>query len=251
MRIELVGLIASLTVMSCPLLMPPSVPPALLLRKPSSVDGGGQHFGLACAGNRHLAAEDEGGHAGHAHFAGQRVFAHDQRRVLIAFQQAGDFHPVHAAEIGNVGQDAGVADILAILETGDEQAFHHIVLDARRFGPMHQAVGIERVGPPADGGEIERNAFLFALGGDDGVHFGDLAAVAELGLHIGIAGHAFGGDTGVQPEGPPFHIKGDMRTHGQRPCQTALADEAPGTNGVGNHINLHGKTSRQWLAHVV
>ena len=34
LRIELVGLMAMLTVMSCPVEMPPSTPPALLLAKP-------------------------------------------------------------------------------------------------------------------------------------------------------------------------------------------------------------------------
>ena len=37
LRMELVGLMAMLTSMSCPVLMPPSTPPALLLAKPSGV----------------------------------------------------------------------------------------------------------------------------------------------------------------------------------------------------------------------
>ena len=37
LMIELVGLIAMLTSRSCPVVMPPSVPPALLLAKPCGV----------------------------------------------------------------------------------------------------------------------------------------------------------------------------------------------------------------------
>jgi hypothetical protein len=80
-----------------------------------------------------------------------------------------------------------------------------------------------------------------ALCGDQLVHFHDLhGIVAELHPHIDLPVHALAGHRGVQLVGPPFHVEvyGRARIHGA--LQPALADEAPGAHGVGDHIYLHG-----------
>ena len=76
------------------------------------------------------------------------IFPFDQLDILIALQHIGDLGTVHAANVRNVGQDADIADILAILEIGDEQPLHHFVLDAGRFRPADQAMGIQGIGRP-------------------------------------------------------------------------------------------------------
>src|SRR5204862_4204392 len=111
-----------------------------------------------------LSAEDHRRHAGDAHFAGDLVFALHHGDVGIAFQQFSDLESIHPAKVGDVGKDADIADILAILEIGDEDPLHHTVLHAGGFRPADQAVGVHGVGAPGDGLEIKGDAFLFALG---------------------------------------------------------------------------------------
>src|SRR5205823_286607 len=68
---------------------------------------------------------------------------------------------------------------------------------------------------------------------------GDLGTLAELGLEIGFPLDAIRGDSRIEAERPPANLEFHIGALVQRPIQAALADKAPGTNGIGDDVDEH------------
>ena len=84
-----------------------------------------------------------------------------------------------------------------------------------------------RIGEPLGGRRVNDplgNAAV-ALGG------------AEFAREIFVAAHAFARHPRIEEERPEAHLDRNVRSAGDRPLQTALADEAPGTDDVGYHFD--------------
>jgi hypothetical protein len=106
---------------------------------------------------------------------------------------------------------------------------------------VDQAVGIQRVGAQFDLLEGELDAGLAPRLADLLPDLGQLFRAAELLLQEGPVRLARLGRVRVEEEGPPLHRHFAIGLLGapqfQRRVEVALADEAPGADHVGNHID--------------
>ena len=102
-------------------------------------------------------------------------------------------------------------------------------------------MGVERVGRALDAVERVGDADLFAHLGQAVVDRGEPRVVVELGLHIGAAIHAAGGDRRVELERAPAH--GDRRAvacRADRRVEPSLAEKAPRADHVADDVDRQG-----------
>jgi len=124
---------------------------------------------------------------------------------------------------------------------GTEQLLRQRVLLAGAFGVEHEPVRVERIGLHLHLLVCERNADLAAGQGDALVDA--LAARPELACDVFLARYAALGQVLIQLERKPAHgrlgsIGMALAVEAEGLFQLALADEAPGSNHVGNDIYL-------------
>ena len=91
-------------------------------------------------------------------------------------------------------------------------------------------MGIQRVGRPSDGSEVEDDTLFGAFGRQKLIHVADL--IAELGVQIGTPVIAFFRDCGIEAEGSPINLEGHVRAPGQRAGKPAFGDETPGADRI-------------------
>src|SRR5690606_28843540 len=128
--------------------------------------------------------------------------------------------------------------ILAILEIATEENIDHFVLTASGACPADQSVAVQRVRGFLDEVEAEIDADRRAKIADRVAHF-LCALCTEFLFEIGFAIHTALRNGRVELEGAPD--KGDTfaAMDLQRLIEPLLADIAPGTDGVGDDVELH------------
>jgi len=102
-------------------------------------------------------------------------------------------------------------------------------------------MAIERIGLPAD--LVRRIGQTFRRRGRRDA-FGDGVIAlhgAEFGFEIGLAVDAFARNPGIKEIRPPIHVDRDVGRARNRAFEPVLADIAPGTNDVGNDIDMHAR----------
>src|ERR1700730_10280493 len=191
------------------------------------------------AGDGVLAVDDEAGHAVDAEPPRIDVGGHDFLAALVAHQVAARAQLVDAGAAGAFDPDPEAADVEALLQIGLEQFGHDLVLDVVLGAPMDQAVRQHGVGRAPDARELEFDAGLAAAFGDRLVDLPRPVAAAELGAHIVVARHALDRHVGMELEGPPGHGHVGAAALGQGTLEAPLADVAPGTDRVGNDVDVN------------
>src|SRR5882672_6603306 len=186
------------------------------------------------AGYGVLAVDDEAGHAVDAEPPRIDVGGHDLLAAFVAHQVAAGAQLVDAGAAGAFDQR-----LEALLKIGLEQLGHDLVLDVVLGAPMDQAMRQHGVGRPPDPGELEFDAGLAAAFGDRLVDLRRPVAAAELGAHIVVARHALGRHVGIELEGSPGHGHVGAAAQRQGALEAPLADVAPGTDRVGNDVDVN------------
>ena len=141
-------------------------------------------------------------------------------------------------------QDLEVADVLGAQEIGVEQGLDDRVLARLTLlgllaGVADQAVRIDGVGRVFHALEGKIDALGLAGRADLVVDRLGVAGAAELELEILAPVHAAGRHVRVELEGAPVDRQVRLRPLGKGALQPALADEAPGTDRVGEDVDVH------------
>jgi len=134
--------------------------------------------------------------------------------------------------------DADVADILAILEIGPMNS-RSPRRPARRRPRPHRISGGKSASP--DAGDVFLNSKLAVLLRHS---WGEQLCASpriqrlrpNLGAHIACGPCRPLGHRGIQPIGPPLHIKDDGPGASQRAQSCSLADKHHGEDGVGDNV---------------
>src|SRR5580704_10368807 len=197
------------------------------------------------AGDGVLEVDDEAGHAVDAEPPGIDVGGDDLLAALVAHQVAAGAQLVDAGAAGAFDQDLEVTDVEPLLEIGLEQLGHDLVLEVVLGAPMDQAMRQHGIGRAPDPRELEFDAGLAAAFGDRLVDLARPVTAAELGAHVVVTCHALGRHVGIELEGPPRHGYVGAAALGQGALEAPLADVAPGTDRVGNDVDVnHAPTLR-------
>src|SRR4029453_13166879 len=191
------------------------------------------------AGDRVLAVDDEAGHAVDAEAAGIDVGGDGLLAALVAHQVAAGAQLLDADADGAFDHRLHVADVAAFLEVELEQLTHDLVLHVVLGAPMDQPVRQHGVGRPPYARELEFDAGLAAALGDRLVDLARPVAAAELGAHIVVARHALGRHVGIELKGAPGHGHVGAAALRQRALEPPFAAVAPGTDRVGNDVDVN------------
>ena len=185
-------------------------------------------------------ADDETGHAVDAEAVGAQVFGVDVVGVAVAFEVGAGGRGVEADGGGDFDQNRGVAGVSAIGEVADEQGVDQGASQTEAGGEADETVGVDRGGGAANEVEAEGDALGAADFGDGGVETAGAILAAELADDVFRARNAGGGHVGVEQEGPPGKVEGEVGAAAQGAHQAADAEEAPGADEIVH--NLDGET---------
>ena len=87
--------------------------------------------------------------------------------------------------------------------------------------------------------ELEVEAFALAFGSEVDPGLAPVRVGAEAGAHERFTFHAFLGQAGIELIGTPGHGHVLAAREGEGLRQSALADPAPGADGVGEDFDVH------------
>tara|TARA_B100000029_G_scaffold504502_1_gene583482 strand:- start:431 stop:1069 length:639 start_codon:yes stop_codon:yes gene_type:complete len=166
------------------------------------------------------------------------LFSH-QLDVLAAFEQIRDQIRIHTHVPRDIDQLLLAADVRALGEIALEQALDDNILKAGGTGPPDQAMGINGIRRPANRGKIEWNALDLAHTADIAVDRVGLLFATELLIHIVAAIHTLCGHFRIELKGPPANLCLNIRSFPQGALEAALAYETPGTDRVGDDVDVH------------
>ncbi|KPX78779.1 hypothetical protein ALP66_05728 [Pseudomonas amygdali pv. photiniae] len=202
-------------------------------------DRADEHFNRLPARYRVLVVEDHGRHGGDTAGCPELLGFADLCGVLAAFEDGLSTQTVQADLLRYVCQGLVAGRIFQVTEIGFEQRLLQCVLLALLFGPVQQAMSIERVVDTSlalGKGEAQLGTALtnrlvnaFDLFWRRAIFFGDvLFDVLPFGRHVR-----------VQLE----RLEVDVRLHFipqrlQRLIQRAQADDTPGAGNIGDEIDL-------------
>ena len=144
---------------------------------------------------------------------------------------------IHPAGRGDGGENAMLADIVAVREMRGEQGLDRIVGHAIAGGVAHQPVRIDGGRRAADTIEAESQTFLPPDIGDRRVQAAGAVLAAEFPDDVVGPGHAQARHIGVQQEGAPDQLERDIRAAAQRADQAADAKVAPGTDEIMDNLD--------------
>src|SRR5689334_7171354 len=190
------------------------------------------------ARHRVLAIDDEARNAIDAEPPGIDVGGDLFLTAVVALQELSGVLAIQADARRALDQDVEVAEIQPILEVGLEQRGDDLVLPLLLGAPVDQAMRQHGVGRALDLGELELDAGLATRFGDRLVDLARPVAAAELGAHVIVPRHALGRHVGIELERPPRD--GDIVAPAEieRALEAALADVAPGTDRVGDDVDV-------------
>ncbi len=190
--------------------------------------------------HRYSAAQDEAGHAVDAGLLGGIRLLLDLGHVFVGSKPAAHIVGIKAAVGGCPHQHLAVGEISAFAEVELHQPLLHAGGIAAGLGPTDQAMAIERVGLSLDVVDRIGESLGRCRGGDP---LGDAAITfrrAELGGEVFLPADARAWDPRIEEIGPEADLDGNLRLERDRLLQPALADEAPGTDDVGYHVDRQG-----------
>jgi hypothetical protein len=159
--------------------------------------------------------------------------------VSIALEPAQGGKPLEAGLGGDIGKNLDPPGVAPLLEIGAEQGFDQAIglaLLAREADEAMRGNGVRR---PTDAVEGEFDA----LGGAGVAHRvvdpGGADRTAELRDEIRFPADAGGRHVGIELKGAPADRDAEIRALRQGARQAALADEAPGTDQIGDDVDMH------------
>ena len=136
------------------------------------------------------------------------------------------------------GENAAVAEVLALLEVAVEQGLDHPILRIAPARVLDQPVGIDGIGRACDTVEGELDAFGFTGLLDCRKNLRYPLLGTELRHHVALPVDALGRHIGVELERPPLDREFGGPA-GVGALEAALADVAPGTDRVGDNGDVH------------
>ncbi len=183
--------------------------------------------------------DDEAGHAGDAERARLLVGGDDGIRVGAGVQVFERRRARHAGLGGDVGQHPHFADVAPVEEIGTIERLDHGALAVPLVGEMDQPVRLQRVGRAFDAVEAEVDVLAGADLGDRREQAGGALAPAEPTRHVRRPVGTVRRHIRIDEVRAPGDLDVALRPTRERALEPALADEAPGTGGVGDDVDAH------------
>jgi hypothetical protein len=200
---------------------------------------------LLRAGDGVAPVEHEERHRLDAQFPGAHVARIDIVHALRPRQVDRRGDRVEPGAMREVGQGRRVADVDRFREVGGVERLHHRRAPPEPVRPLHEAMGVHRVGRAADAVVGHGQAIAPRRLGHGG---GDLARPlhpAELRREIEVALDPAGRHLGVEAERLPADVGRHVRPVGHGTDEPSPADVAPRADDVGVDVDLHARPPRR------
>src|SRR5690242_8219710 len=203
------------------------------------LDGGGKLIGWLRAGDRECPAENEAGHAIDAGLAGGFRLPLDAHDIGVAVEPFPNFGAIKAAIDGRLHEHGAVREIAPLGEIEVHQTLLHPRGITALARPEDQPMAVERVRLACDPVDRVEEPLRGRRRSDAAGNSVVALDGPEFCLQVFFPADAAARNPRVEKIGAPAHLHRNLGPDGERLFQPALADEAPGTDDVGDNVDRH------------